>query len=282
MKPIDKTISDYMDYCEFNRRMSPQTIRMKKWVIKSFVAHSELTRLQDVTAAMVNDWAADQARRNISPRTINTRIRHIAAMLRYFIDMKLDMPNLHMRMVTYQQEGQTIRRSFYTREQIANVLDHCDMQQWLFIKICFDTGLRISELREMRLRHISGRMVVFPGKGGRRREVYMSQEARDRLNKWVRSRGVTDRLWRTPSGAAMSVSEIRHLMRQPFHAAGFYDFHPHALRHSFATDIQKNGATLLEAQQMLGHSSPVVTQRYLHALDGQLEACFDRLKFGAS
>lgn len=218
--PIERAFDEYLEYCEFTRRMSRQTLSAKRWVMRDFRASVPASSLSEITTQQVNDWIAEQARRGLNSRTINTRICHVVAMFRYFRDMGVEMPELKIRHIVKQKETEPIRRVFYTREQIEQVLSYCNQIQWLLIKLSFDCGLRITELR--------------------------------------------------------------HLMRQPFYLAGFRNFHPHSLRHSFATDIQRNGATLMESQEMLGHSNAVITQRYLHGLDGQMAACFERLKFSAT
>lgn len=274
--------AEYLDYCQFVRRMRDQTIRAKLWILNDFADFIEIDKLEDLTTQHVNDWISGQARRGLNSRTINTRICHVVAMLRYFRDMGAPMPKLKIRLIAKQKETEPIRRVFYTREQIEQVLAYANQIQWLLIKLSFDCGLRITELRNLRLQDVSDRMIVFTGKGGKRREVYMSNEARQRLDRWIISRRVQDHLWERPNGETLSVEEIRHLMRQPFYLAGYRNFHPHSLRHSFATDIQRNGATLMESQKMLGHSTAVITERYLHGLDGQMATCFERLKFSAS
>ncbi len=65
-------------------------------------------------------------------------------------------------------------------------------------------------------------------------------------------------------------------MRQP-HLAGFRNFHPHALRHSFAGHSAKRGRRY-GYRRCSTIQSAVITQRYLHGLDGQMAACFERLK----
>jgi site-specific recombinase XerD len=197
-------------------------------------------------------------------------------MLRYHREMGLNMP-IKLPLIRKLKEAPP-RRIFYTQKQIEKVLGYADELAWLLVRICFDAGLRISELRNMRIDNLSGRRIKFIGKGSKERESYISQEAYEKLQTWTSENQVTDALWVNQKGQQYSVDELRIRMRKPFHDAGFMDFYPHALRHSFGTDIQKKGATLLEMQQMLGHSNAETTQRYIHGLDWQLENLFDKYR----
>ena len=175
--PIERAFDEYLEYCEFTRRMSRQTLSAKRWVMRDFRTSVPASSLSDITTQQVNDWIAAQARRGLNSRTINTRICHVVAMFRYFRDMGVEMPELKIRHIVKQKETEPIRRVFYTREQIEQVLGYCNQIQWLLVKLSFDCGLRITELRNLRLMNISDRMIVFVGKGGKRREVHMSREA---------------------------------------------------------------------------------------------------------
>lgn len=280
LKSIDKQIDEYLNYCENVRRMSEQTLHGKRWICREFLKTIKIDSLSELSNKHINEWIAEQTARGCSGRTINSRLVNLVAMLRYFQDMGASFPKLKLRLIIKCKE-QPPRRVYYTREQIEQVLRYADHLEWLLIKLCFDCGLRISELRNLRLMNLNGRMVTFIGKGSKARESYMSEEARSRLDDWVQRNRISDFIWvRTPGkNEPMSVEDIRYLMRKPFYQAGFKNFYPHALRHSFATDIQKHGASLMETKEMLGHARIETTERYVHSLEGHLEYFFDKYKF---
>lgn len=280
LKSIDKQIDEYLNYCENVRRMSEQTLHSKRWICREFLKTIKIDSLSELSNKHINEWIAEQTARGCSGRTINSRLVNLVAMLRYFQDMGVSFPKLKLRLIIKCKE-QPPRRVYYTREQIEQVLRYADHLEWLLIKLCFDCGLRISELRNLRLMNLNGRMVTFIGKGSKARESYMSEEARSRLDDWIQRNRISDFIWvRTPGkNEPMSVEDIRYLMRKPFYQAGFKNFYPHALRHSFATDIQKHGASLMETKEMLGHARIETTERYVHGLEGHLEYFFDKYKF---
>lgn len=280
LKSIDKQIDEYLNYCENVRRMSEQTLHGKRWICREFLKTIKIDSLSELSNKHINEWIAEQTARGCSGRTINSRLVNLVAMLRYFQDMGASFPKLKLRLIIKCKE-QPPRRVYYTREQIEQVLRYADHLEWLLIKLCFDCGLRISELRNLRLMNLNGRMVTFIGKGSKARESYMSKEAKTRLDDWIQRNRISDFIWvRTPGkNEPMSVEDIRYLMRKPFYQAGFKNFYPHALRHSFATDIQKHGASLMETKEMLGHARIETTERYVHGLEGHLEYFFDKYKF---
>jgi integrase len=175
------------------------------------------------------------------------------------------------------------RRVYYKAEEIEKVLSYCDPMEWLLIKLPFDSGLRLKELTYLQLREINDRQLNYVGKGRKQRESYISPEARERLDDWIEKNNVENYLWaRTFKGKVgpYDPKTIYRKIKKVFRRAGLKDGYPHALRHSFATDAEMNGATIPELREMLGHSNAMTTQVYMHALTGQKQKIFDQRKFG--
>lgn len=274
--PIYEQLREYLWYCQYTRQMTQQTMRGKSYILVRFITDTGITDITEVNNHHINHWIAIQSRDNVSARTINTRLAHILSALRYYRDMGYEIP-LKLPLVRKLKTG-AVRRVFYTREEIDRVLSYTNDMQWLMIRICFDGGLRLSELTNLTIDNFHGQMIKFIGKDNKPRESYIASDTYARLLRYIENNSITNRLWIWGNNHSYSSNEVRIIMRRAFTDAGFDNFYPHALRHSFATDIQSKGATLLEMQQMLGHSNAQTTERYIHGLDGQLANLFDKYK----
>jgi integrase len=65
-------------------------------------------------------------------------------------------------------------------------------------------------------------------------------------------------------GLPYTSSGVSGLFRKVVERAGMKDFHFHDLRHDYATKLRRAGHGLDVVQELLGHASPVMTQRYAH------------------
>ena len=266
----------YLHYCQFTRGMSDMTIKSKHHTYLHFIIDSECEDMRQLTNRGYDLWVEKQVNAGVSNRTINTRTAHIKAWVHYCREMGMEIP-IKLPLIKKRHEGK-VTRVHYTKEEIDRVLACADERTGLLIRICFDAGLRISELTNLRLSNFKGQKIHFVGKGNKDRESYVTLDTYERLIDYVSKNGITDALWPGRFGDTCSTDTLRIKMRQAFIAAGFDDFYPHALRHSFATDIQSKGAELLEMQMMLGHSNAQTTERYLHGLDGRQQALFSKYK----
>lgn len=142
------------------------------------------------------------------------------------------------------------------------------------IEMLYGSGLRVSELTELKLSNIyrkEGYMRII-GKGNKQRLVPISPEADKQLGFWLEDRAKLD-----IKPDAVDIAFLNHYGRQLTRAMIFTivkqlakaaeirkTISPHTLRHSFATHLLQNGADLRIIQQLLGHESIVTTEIYTH------------------
>jgi len=66
------------------------------------------------------------------------------------------------------------------------------------------------------------------------------------------------------AGTRLDPNHMRRALRPAMAKAGIVDCHFHDLRHTFATRLVQSGIDLYKVQRLLGHKSPIMTQRYTH------------------
>ena len=152
------------------------------------------------------------------------------------------------------------------------------------IEILYATGIRISELVEMKLSatYAEQNFLLIQGKGNKERLVPISENTENRIKNYlnIRKEFLTkdkDSKWLFPS----KQSTKGHITRQRFNQLlknlceriNLNDIRisPHKLRHAFATHLLANGVDLRSLQQMLGHVDISTTQIYTHVLKDRLK-----------
>ena len=155
---------------------------------------------------------------------------------------------------------------------------------YTMIEILYATGIRISELVEMKLSSIyeDKNFLLVSGKGNKERLVPISKNTRETLDKYltIRSHFISKKIksiWLFPS----KQSSVGHITRQRFNQLlnelnlradlGIKSISPHKLRHAFATHLLENGMDLRSLQQILGHADISTTQIYTHVLKERLK-----------
>ncbi|MBI3299713.1 MAG: tyrosine-type recombinase/integrase [Elusimicrobia bacterium] len=149
-----------------------------------------------------------------------------------------------------------------------------DLRDRALLELLYSAGLRRAEAAGISvpdLDFLSGTVRVF-GKGSRERVVPVGDPALKALRAYLaaRPRPVgTDRvepLWINARGRRLSGDGLALLVRRSAKKAGLLKgLSPHALRHSFATELLGAGCGLRELQEMLGHKNIGTTQVYTHA-----------------
>ena len=152
------------------------------------------------------------------------------------------------------------------------------------IEILYATGIRVSELVEMKLSatYAEKNFLLIQGKGNKERLVPISKNTEDRIKDYLKIRNEfinndTESKWLFPS----KQSSKGHITRQRFNQLlqtlcervnlNNIRISPHKLRHAFATHLLANGVDLRSLQQMLGHADISTTQIYTHVLKDRLK-----------
>ncbi len=154
------------------------------------------------------------------------------------------------------------------------------------VELLYATGMRISELLDLRLESVNIKQgwVRVLGKGGKERMIPMHKTVIHRLQRYISARQerfggkpAADELFVNRSGKKLSrVQCWKDIHRLGKLAQPGKRLYPHLFRHTFASHLLQGGADLRSIQEMLGHASLNTTQVYTHLEKSDIKAAHKR------
>ncbi len=158
--------------------------------------------------------------------------------------------------------------------------DPADLCDLAVLELAYASGLRLAELRNLRLEqlHLDAGFASVVGKGNKERIVPVGQRAIAALRRYLEAgrprlakTGSPANVFLSSRGSGISHTGMwRRVRRRALRAGVATKVTPHMLRHSFATHLLEHGADLRVIQELLGHSSISTTQVYTHVAGSRL------------
>ena len=146
------------------------------------------------------------------------------------------------------------------------------------ILLLVDTGMRLGELTNLRItdRDEREKKLRVIGKGDKERAVYMSDWTDAVLSTYIcfERPGGTDPgpLFLTHDGLPLTAARIQKILERIGNKAGLrHRLSPHRLRHTYATESLKHGASLEHVRRTLGHTDIKTTEIYLSLSDKDIQ-----------
>ena len=184
--------------------------------------------------------------------------------------------------------GRTLPK-FLPEEEVTSLLDtayksgtnegHRDA---VIMELLYATGLRVGELVSLNMQDVdlSESYIRCMGKGSKERIVHLYPKALEELRRYLKHarvalighRRTEPSLFVNHRGERLTRQWVWTILKTYAQKAGIQqNITPHTLRHSFATHLLQNGASLRHVQELLGHSSISTTQVYTHLTSGYVE-----------
>ncbi|MBR0403078.1 tyrosine-type recombinase/integrase [Candidatus Saccharibacteria bacterium] len=176
------------------------------------------------------------------------------------VELKVQIALINKQKVPDKDE-----RMSYTRAEIEKALFYADLREKIMIILFFDTGMRLGELRNLRLQNIKKRSISFIGKGRKLGFAMMSDKTYEQLQFYIKKNKITDYIFPGKDETKpLSPQQIERSLKKVFTKAGFPEFHPHMLRHSFVMDLLLvQGLGVRQIQYLINHSKLETTEHYI-------------------
>ncbi|MCB1113633.1 MAG: tyrosine recombinase XerD [Chlamydiia bacterium] len=176
-----------------------------------------------------------------------------------------------------------------SEEEMEKLLDTPPKESYVgardraIFELLYSSGLRVSELIQIKINDVDDTFVKVMGKGRKERVVPVGKPAIQAIDFWLsnyRDQFDSEKnpfLFLTEKGKPMSRVEVWRQVKTWAKKAGIKkSISPHTLRHSFATHLLDHGADLRIIQEMLGHASITSTERYTHVSQTGIVSAFHK------
>ena len=240
--------------------------------------------LADITPSLIAEYrdklAGGETVRGTqrSPATVNRYLAALSHVLTIAVTEWEWLDDSPMRKVRKPTESRG-RVRFLTDDERPRLLKACKESgnSYLYpvVVLALSTGMRQGEIMGLSWDNvdlIKGRAILHETKNGERRAVAITGHALDLLKEMSKVRRIDSKLIFPSKEIAPQKPQKPMDLRTPWEAAlkkaEISDFKFHDLRHSAASYLAMNGASLAEIAEVLGHKTLQMVKRYAHLSEG--------------
>ncbi len=290
MASLKKLKIQFLEYMEIEKGRAIRTIENYDHYLTRFLNFLKTDDPSDITDDKMREfrlWLNRQETGNrsqsetLSKKTQNYYLISIRAFMKYLTRQGIkSYPAERIELAKTSQR----MLDLITKEELIRLLnapsgdDVKSLRDKAILELLFSTGLRVSELCALRDDvNLKSSELAVRGKGGKVRVVFISDDARAAVEKYLKKReGMSEalftRIGREKTGSDfLDRRSVERIVKHYATVAGIAKrVTPHVMRHMFATDLLGNGADIRSVQTLLGHSSIITTQIYTHITDKHL------------
>ncbi len=285
----------YLEYLEIERGRSHKTLENYDRYLSTFFSFSGVSEPSEINDEVVRSYRLWLNRRpsgvmfegrneTLKKKTQNYYLIALRSFLKYLIRCGIrSLPPERIELAKTSDRSLDL----ISAEELERLLSSPDGEDLMslrdkaILELLFSTGLRVSELCSLS-RDIDTNVdeLSVRGKGDKVRVVFLSEGAKKALKSYLKKRfDVGDSLFiqlsknnETGSDNRLTPRSVERIVQKHAKKAGITKkVTPHVIRHSFATDLLRNGADLRSVQALLGHSHISTTQIYTHVTDTHLK-----------
>jgi len=271
-------VNKFLEYLEFEKRYSKHTIVSYKTDLLQFDVYLSVlfeVGIEEATHVMIRSWMVTLVESGISSRTINRKKSTLQVFYKYLKAkvliqespmQKVVAPKVEKRLPHYVKRQDM--ESLFSEVEFTN--DFSGSRDRLILELFYSTGMRLSELVELKEGSVLEDSIKVVGKRNKERMIPITGVMRGKIIDYIRFKrndfpGSTQSLFVTDKGEKLYQKfvyrKVKHYLSL---VTSQSKKSPHVLRHTFATHMLDNGAELNGIKEMLGHASLSATQVYTH------------------
>lgn len=285
MNELQSYIQNYLDFCQYQKRLDSKTLKAYRIDLSQFCTKTNVSSIADITSQILEDYIAS-LHQEYKPKTAKRKIAAVKALFSYLeykdltesnpfnkIHVKFREPVILPKTIPLQTIEHLLSAIYQQRtEAKTNYRKKNALRDAAIIELLFATGMRISELCSLKPDdvNLSDKSILIYGKGSKERRIqvgnsdviHILEEYQSVFHAEMQSCG---HFFANQSGHALTDQTVRRMINK-YTAIAAIQMHitPHMFRHTFATSLLEADVDIRYIQEMLGHSSINITEIYTH------------------
>ncbi len=281
-----ENLSNYIDYLCLERGLSENTeaaYRSDLLEFINFLDQNGIKNFDEIKRTHINFYIRDLRRKELAPTSVTRKIASLRGWFKWMMGMSLIR---HDPTVSLEQPklSKHLPKVLSINEVDILLSQNLPKLEKAMLELLYATGLRVSELANLRLQSLNLKHAYVKcfGKGAKERIVPIGKIAKEAINLYIEHRNkiletnnmTTEFLFVNEDGRKITRQDIYTIIRNLGEKVLKKHITPHTLRHSFATHMLENGADLRVVQELLGHSDVATTQLYTHVSKKRLKEVY--------
>lgn len=257
-KSIHKLSTEFLTYLKDIRGYSDETIKTYKDALDEAIEYIEFTKEDGLISFNLMPYRLEI--KDLNPKTISKKLSAIRSFVEYLNSDKL-------LVVLTSDESIKVSKTLpkpISHKHIVEALEFADEKESLVVVLLYTLGLRISELRLLKVEDISADWVRVVGKGSKQRDIPLLKSTKILIDNYIEHTSLQNSnmiyLFEN-NDKPLSQNSLRYIITKVFKRISL-KVTPHQLRHSFATELLNQNAPIADVSELLGHASMATTQIY--------------------
>ena len=280
-------VQDFSDYLKIEKRFSSHTMLAYEKDLQQFLLVTGLATISEIKklkSTTIRSWIVELVDQKITPRSINRKLSSLGSFFRWLKKngcvtdnpfAKITAPKVSKRLPQFAKESELKDTETFFAE------DFDGRRDMLMIEVFYQTGIRLSELINLKVNDVSAQSIRVLGKRNKERLIPISTALFGLFEHYfsVRNRMSlkSDYVFTLNNEKKLYPKFVYRKVNDYLSCVSSLDkCSPHVLRHTFATHMLNNGAGLETLKDILGHSNLSATQVYTHNSFAQLNSIYSQ------
>lgn len=285
MENLQTLISNYLEFCQCQKRLDKKTLKAYRIDLRQFAAQIDESEAAGITSESLENYIA-ALHRAYKPKTVKRKIASVKAFFHYLeykdiiclnpfnkIQVRFREPVILPKTIPLSTL-ETFLSAMYQQRQLAKtpLQKRSSLRDIAVIELLFATGMRISELCSLKSSNVNltDKSILIFGKGSKERRLQIGSEDALRIlteykQEYEEEIAQCSYFFVNHCSRPLSDQSVRRMIYK-YTSLAAIDLHitPHMFRHTFATCLLEADVDIRYIQEMLGHSSINITEIYTH------------------